>query len=283
MNISTFKAAQGIDAETEIHYRHITSIKNTSGLHTHDFYEIFLILEGRVIHCINNEKHILEEGDLVFIRPQDFHHYEQLPGYDMQFINLSFYPKIIDGLFNYLGDGFTQKSILMAPMPPMVSLSVNEALYLLSRLEHINLIPSHEKAAIRTESRAIIAEIISKYFLYYKEDKQDKLPQWLNELCIQMKKKDNFTQGLSALLNISGRTHEHLCREFKKHLSVTPTEYINTLRLNYAENLLLNTDMDIITVCFNSGFDNLSYFYKLFKLRFNSTPFSYRRKNKREF
>lgn len=98
-----------------------------------------------------------------------------------------------------------------------------------------------------------------------------------------MKKKDNFTQGLSALLNISGRTHEHLCREFKKHLSLTPTEYINTLRLNYAENLLLNTDMDIITVCYNSGFDNLSYFYKLFKLRFNSTPFSYRRKNKREF
>jgi len=283
MDILKFKALDGIDLQTEIHYRLITSIKNTSGPHTHDFYEFFLILEGKAIHCINDEKHTLEQGALVFIRPGDVHYYEPVPGTDFQFINLSFYKETIYALFSYLGEGFAKQDLLDLKTAPKVNLTINEIENIKIRLEYLNLIPNFTKSIIRTQGRAIIAEIFSMYFLNYKEYNLGKLPDLMNNLCSDMKKKQNFTLGLPALLSLSGRTHEHLCRLFKKHLGITPTEYINDLRLNYAENLLLNSDIEIIQVCYNSGFNNLSYFYKLFKKRFNTTPYDYRKKIRENF
>lgn len=94
-----------------------------------------------------------------------------------------------------------------------------------------------------------------------------------------MKKKNNFTRGLPALLELSGLSHEYLCRALKKHLHTTPTEFINVLRLNYASNLLLHSDMEIVDICMESGFSNLSHFYHLFKHKFHTTPAEYRRKH----
>ena len=46
---------------------------------------------------------------------------------------------------------------------------------------------------------------------------------------------------------------------------MSPTQYINELRMSYAENLLLNTDMEIVDISLEIGLDNVSYFYDLFK------------------
>jgi AraC family cel operon transcriptional repressor len=59
---------------------------------------------------------------------------------------------------------------------------------------------------------------------------------------------------------------------FKQRLNITPTTYINRLRLNFARYMLLTTDMSIIEISMYAGFDNLSYFYRLFKQRFSLTP-----------
>jgi AraC family transcriptional regulator, dual regulator of chb operon len=283
MQVPKYLAEIGIDSQTEIHYRLITSIRNASPLHTHDFYEFFLVLVGKAVHRVNNKRDTLEDGTLVFIRPDDFHYYEPISGYDFQFINLSFYIEIMEGLFNYLGNGFRKDELLQSELPPKVILSPVQTEYLKNRLEHLNLIPYDEKNVIRTEGRAIISEILSKYFLDYKNENGESLPEVLSTLTAAMKNKENFILGLPALLSISGITHEHMCRLFKKYLQLTPTEYINNLRLDYAENLLLNSDMEIIDICFNSGFENLGYFYKLFKVRFKTTPYAYRRRNKKEF
>ena len=103
------------------------------------------------------------------------------------------------------------------------------------------------------------------------------VPEWLRTLCNEAGKKEHFTQGTAALVGLSGKSHAYVCRMFRKYLAMSPTEYINELRMAYAENLLLNTDMEIVDISLEIGLDNVSYFYDLFKRRHNlMTPHVYR-------
>lgn len=103
------------------------------------------------------------------------------------------------------------------------------------------------------------------------------MPSWIAAILTEMKKKENFTKGLPALLEVSGLAHGYLCRVFKKYVHTTPTDYINEQRLNYASNLLRHSDIDIVNICLESGFSNLSHFYHVFKEKFNTTPADYRK------
>ena len=279
MDDPKLRAANGIDPETEAHFRLISSVKNTTGKHTHDFFEIFLILNGSVVHCVNGKKQLLDKNSLVFIRDKDVHYYEQNEGLDCQFINLSFYKKVIDSLFEYLGDGFSKDNQLTPEKPPVAVLTKPEAHYIQNRLQRLNLMPNSKKNLIKAEVRALLAELFSRYMqddqVLYSRDQ----PDWLGSLCSAMNEKDNFIEGVPALLRISNKTHPYLCKIFKQYLNTTPIDYINSLRLSYAENLLLNTDMSILDVCLEAGFGNLSYFYERFRKQFNTTPYKFRKEN----
>ena len=76
-------------------------------------------------------------------------------------------------------------------------------------------------------------------------------------------------------------TPEHLSRVFRKYLNETPTDYINELRLNYAANLLSNSDENIPFISMEAGFENLSHFYHLFKKKFNTSPAEFRKKTQK--
>jgi AraC family cel operon transcriptional repressor len=91
-----------------------------------------------------------------------------------------------------------------------------------------------------------------------------------------MQKGGNFIKGAASMTELSGKTYEHICREMKRHLNQTPTSFINNLRLNYAANLIANTDMPVIQISLESGFNNLSHFNHLFKQKFGLTPSAFR-------
>lgn len=269
------------DPNTEFHYAFFSTVINTAAIHCHDFFEIFLITHGKVIHNVNDEKQFLTDGDLVLIRPNDVHCYEKDGDEDCQFINLAFSHNTMDSLYNYLGSGFPYDNLMKPKLPPRIILSNHEKNKMISKLSNLNTIPMHRKDRIKAQSRALLIEIFMKYFTTDHEYKGTEMPQWFKSLCSQMEKVENFTEGILAIHNISGKSHEHLCRTFKKYLNMTPTEYINELRLNYAANLLINTDNDIITLSLECGFQNLSHFYHLFKRRFGMPPADFRRKYQR--
>lgn len=57
----------------------------------------------------------------------------------------------------------------------------------------------------------------------------------------------------------------HFCKIFKRLTGKTFIEYINLLRVNQAERLLMDTDLPITLVADKVGFGNLSYFNRVFK------------------
>ena len=66
--------------------------------------------------------------------------------------------------------------------------------------------------------------------------------------------------------------------DMKKYYNITVTEYINSLRLNYAANLLVNTNYSLTDIYLECGFSNQTYFSTCFKRTYGMTPTAYRKK-----
>ncbi len=62
----------------------------------------------------------------------------------------------------------------------------------------------------------------------------------------------------------------------KKHTKKTFTEIVNEFRINHATKLLISSEMTIAEICYDSGFNNLSYFNRKFKTIIGQTPRAYR-------
>lgn len=69
-----------------------------------------------------------------------------------------------------------------------------------------------------------------------------------------------------------------LYRKAKELLQMTPVEYIKTLRMERAEDLLKSTSMSVQEVMYECGFSSKSYFFKEFATKFGCTPGEYRKK-----
>ncbi|MDD5603078.1 MAG: AraC family transcriptional regulator [Eubacteriales bacterium] len=89
---------------------------------------------------------------------------------------------------------------------------------------------------------------------------------------------DNFSKKIS-LLDISKTVNYspvHLHRTFRRKTLMTPGEFLLQVRLDYAQHLLLNTDMKYSEIALASGFNTSAYFCYVFRKCHNMTPNEYK-------
>lgn len=78
---------------------------------------------------------------------------------------------------------------------------------------------------------------------------------------------------LAKKLQLSLRTFN---RRFKSATNQTPTQYIQSVRMSAAGELLQTTNLSVAEIAFESGYQDLSHFTSLFKKHFGTTPSQYR-------
>lgn len=61
-------------------------------------------------------------------------------------------------------------------------------------------------------------------------------------------------------------------RSFRDYVGISPIEYRNNLRLHYAKMLLASGEYSVEEAAHKSGFNNISFFYRLFRRKFGSSP-----------
>jgi AraC family transcriptional regulator, dual regulator of chb operon len=270
-----------IDPDIGSSYGIINALEDANGMHSHDFFELFLVTEGNVFHLVNGKIELLMVGSLVFIRPDDIHFYEKCNNDAFQIINIAFPANTIYALFDYLGKEFLPERLVKSEFPLVVILSKSEKDVLKSRLDALFTMPLSIKTSINIELRVLLVEFLAHYFPLESRKKKASVPEWLDCLCIEMQKKEHLREGLPAMHRLTHMSPEYLCRTFKKYLDKTPLRFMNELRLNYAANLLTCSDESIISISMEAGFDNLSHFYHCFKKFFNFTPAKFRSINQK--
>lgn len=246
--------------------------------HSHDYYEIFLVNKGRAIHSVNGFTHPLYPAMLVFVRPYDYHYYDNMTS-DFEIINIIIPIEIINELFSYLHAGFSPERLLSTPFCPSVQISQINFDTLMAEFEQLIVFKKIMNDKADSQFRILIMNIITKYFpIIFNKDKAS-MPLWFRWLSLEMLKKENFTEGLPAMHRLSGKTIEHMTRVCRKYLNKTPTQFINEVRVVYSAQLLISTNRKVMDICYDVGFDNLSNYYHLFNKLYGLSPIQLR-KNK---
>jgi AraC-like DNA-binding protein len=81
------------------------------------------------------------------------------------------------------------------------------------------------------------------------------------------------TQQIANEVNLSLPA---FCRYMKKTTNLTYTDFVNQYRIQYAKKLLIQ-DKNVTETCFESGFESLSYFNRIFKKWTGETPSGFRK------
>ena len=271
-----------VDTEAECLYRFVHgSEEKRFAPHRHDYYEIFLTISGTITHWINGVTQKLPEGSFVFIRPDDVHGYiyDSKDSNESSFLNLTFTRDTMTQLFVYLSDTFHSKKLLECDMPPTVLLNKIEKENLLARISELNIVNWQDKNALKLRMRSILADIFVRFFYNIPDSVEKTTPAWLTSLLSEMESPENFVAGAERMSEISGKSREHIARSIKKYCGITTAEYINELRINYASNLLLRTNTPVLDICYLSGFESLSYFYKIFNQKYGVSPGTFRKQS----
>ncbi|MGB1208234.1 MAG: helix-turn-helix transcriptional regulator, partial [Paracoccaceae bacterium] len=101
-------------------------------------------------------------------------------------------------------------------------------------------------------------------------------PAWLVTACADTRDPQVFRQGAAGFVAAAGRGHEHVCRVARQYLGLSPTAYVNRVRMEHAAMLLGGTDQPIPDIAVDCGLENLSHFYRLFQSHYGTTPRRYR-------
>ena len=89
---------------------------------------------------------------------------------------------------------------------------------------------------------------------------------------------DNYQQpfSLADWASSIDLSKEQFSRIFKKQFNKTPIDYLLHYRINKAAHLLIHTDLPIIDIAFETGFESANYFTIAFKNKTKVTPREFR-------
>ncbi|MEN2436355.1 AraC family transcriptional regulator [Weeksellaceae bacterium A-14] len=111
------------------------------------------------------------------------------------------------------------------------------------------------------------------YFLHTQVEDNERINLIFNYV------KDHFREQitLQEVSGLANMTVPSFCRYFKKITNKTFTQFVNEYRVIHSMKLLAEQPLSITDICFESGFNNFSYFNKTFKEYTGKSPSQYRK------
>jgi len=253
-------AACEFDKNNDISVRERPSFPGST-LHGHDFYEIDIITSGTTETTVNGVRKSVKKGSVSFLTPADFHEYDYSGGFDI--LNVQFTSDAISSDILYK---ITESNIRIFDTS---STCFDDILGIFSVMKRLNA---------NCKNRKIVSKLIEcMLMLLINNSESDSANSKDASLTIQKSImyihshfKDNPT--LSSIADILHLNTQYFCSKFKSYTGQTYKNYLKAVKLRYARRLILSTDMPILEVAENSGYETQSHFNREFKEYYGISP-----------
>lgn len=236
--------------------------------HAHDFFEMEFIISGSGKHIINGKEHRLNSGSLYILTPSDVH--VVIPDEPLDYYGIMFSEEIFREAL--IGD------ILISTEGTQIELSRNEA----EKMKNLfSLLTEDKKEDTFSDdfSGGLMRCIMVLFFRAMGEINLKVSASGIKTALVYIHRYFKEQIGLkeaAAAANLSGHYFSDL---FKKTMGKNFYDYLTSLRLRYAENLLILSSESITEICFASGFNSFPGFFRAFKKKHGISPREFR-KNK---
>lgn len=241
------------------------------------YYSLMFISEGLLICTINGSKCQYGQGDLIFFRKSDDVSFLQRDGSVLSIYALAFSEEVMrDFKLFFSGDFFDR--FLANPMPACIKLHGIQRDKLEREFRQLKTTVAIEKQNAESTLRLFAANTVYAFFISRMEIPAwiETPPNWFVDYYMLLSRHYVFTKPFADIIALSGKSREYISRLFKSSTGINISDYIISQRMGYACNLLKNSNMAVMEISFECGFDNLSTFYHHFTQRVGTSPQKYR-------
>lgn len=237
-----------------------------SSQHSHDFIELFYIVQGEGSFIVSNQEYQVEKNDLVIINPNVNHTEKSSDDDSMEYITLGF-----DGVSFNKKDSDLKENIIIYQDDRVEILFLIR--FLLDELKK-------DDPQVFYIGQNILEMIILKLNQYQTIQAQVSSNQKINSTIYEVKKYIdlNYSDPISLddLAKFSHLNKYYLSHSFKEETGVSPIQYLNETRIKNAKILLESSNYSISEVARFTGFSSQSFFSQRFKEITDFSPSQYR-------
>ena len=233
---------------------------NRVGNHSHDFFEFEYVVKGKGSYVIDGVNYDINNQTIYFMTPVNFHNVDMK---DTVFYNVMFSADMCS---------ITKLSRLFSTKPTVITVDEDTNRLLCALLDELC------KFCNNTEYASVILETIIMKICSLNPNGNNKDGASDIRKC-ELYIMENFRKKLT-LTDAAGYamlSESHFSRKFLEETGKNFKEYLNNIRYDYARKLLVYSDMTVLQICSECGFDDYPNFVRRFKMKTGSSPTEYRK------
>ena len=257
--------------------------------HKHNYVEVLYVCMGSVTNIIDGREVVLKTGELLFLNQYTSH--EILPAeVDDIVINFMVLPQFFDVAYSMAGAGNFLADFLVNVLRrdeergEYLHFKVAENLQIQNLLE--NMIYSivtgkGEDNRINQTTMGLIFLYLLDSVQYVEMRIQNPYENMIFMTTLNYIEQQYRTATLTELCEMLKLPIHVLSKMIKKTTGFNFKDLLQRKRLNKAAELLCDTDLSVSDIIAAVGYENSSYFHRVFKNRYCMTPKEFRTKNQK--
>jgi len=263
-----------------IHYNHEHPLQSfIAPKKSKNWCSLFISLSGNFSFMIDNHIYSPTHGNAVFIRDHEefishFRSISHVDYYEIDFPLEFFEATPVAEIFKV---PFYDRPYATHNM---VSVNKNNSNLIIEKLREAEHLANSQAPFFDTIIYSYIIQIMNILFSEFTNQKErflsSKTPTKLNEAILYIHEHFLTIKKVNEISTACNISETYLARIFKTHLLCTPIDYITNLKISHSKYLLSNGHT-IMDACFESGFNNYTYFISKFKSITGVTPYNYQR------
>jgi YesN/AraC family two-component response regulator len=262
--------------------------------HKHKFIEIVYVISGTAFHEVHGESTSVKKGDLFLINMDTPHvfRYDEQSAEPFSTYDLKFTPEFFDtSVKNYQALESLNNSFLFYTLfhsaeetRPFLSVSEKSSFELIGIFEKIYQEFTEKKKGYIEIIRGYLIELIVKMFRMLdqkgNEYNIEQSVQAVDFICNYINNNYSSKISIQELANQVYMNLSYLGRVFRKTTGMSISAMIQKVRVEHACRMLSETKRTISDISRSCGFEDIKFFYKVFKKYTGILPGEYREMRK---
>lgn len=258
--------------------------------HRHNYVEVIYVLEGSIINIIGNREVVVKKGELLFLN--QFTHHAILPAGESDIaVNFIILPEFFDvasemiGKDNVLADFLVNILRRNQQQGEYLHFKVADVLQVQNLLENMIYSLVHNQEYDRIINQTTMG-LLFLYLLDSVPYAETRIPNQYENMVIMTAlnyiEQQYRTATLTWLCEELHQPIHTLSKLIKNNTGCTFKELLQRKRLNKAVELICDTNLPVNDIIAAVGYENNSYFHRIFKERYQMTPREFRLKNQKK-
>ncbi len=253
--------------------------------HKHNYIEIIYMCCGTTLHLLNKKTTIeLKQGDLLFLNQNTTQEIMPAKADDVA-VNFMVLPEFFDLIFpmiegeNILRDFLIGTLTKKHSMVDYLHFETQDILPVQNLVENMIWTLLNDGTSQNSILQTTMGLLFMQLLDYTDKANLNTPDQFEQNLVFTTLKYIEETYRTGTLIELSSRTRQptyHISKLIKKHTGYTFKQLLQTKRLNQASYLLTHTSLTVDAIIDAVGYDNTSYFHRIFKEYFHNTPKNHR-------